>query len=156
MLIVAIPGFGNFELRYLVLDFNGTIACDGGLLPGVSDRIIAISLHLDVHVLTADTFGTCARAVDVLPVKVAIIDEHPEDAAKRSYVRMLGAGSCACIGNGANDQLMLEACALGIAVLGPECTAAKAVAAADIVAPGICEALDLLLNPLRLRATLRT
>ena len=156
MLSVDIPGFGNFELRYLVLDFNGTIACDGVLLPGIRERIGALAAHLEVHVLTADTFGTCAAAVAGMPVTVAIIDEHPEDAAKRSYVRMLGAGSCACIGNGVNDQLMLEACALGIAVLGPECTAAKAVAAADIVAPGICEALDLLLNPLRLRATLRT
>ncbi len=55
MLSVGIPGFGNFELRYLVLDFNGTMACDGVLLPGVSERIIAISLHLDVHFLTAST-----------------------------------------------------------------------------------------------------
>ena len=51
---------------------------------------------------------------------------------------------------------MLQAAALGIAVIGPECAAAEALAAADIVAPNILAALDLLLNPLRLVATLRS
>jgi soluble P-type ATPase len=156
MIGVDIPGFGALELRYLVLDFNGTLACDGVLIPGVVDRIISLSLQFNVHVLTADTFGTCAAAVDGLPVTVSILSERPEDAAKCSYVRGLGAKSCACIGNGVNDWRTLEVAALGIAVLGPECTAAKAVAAADIVASGILEAFDLLLNPVRLRATLRS
>jgi soluble P-type ATPase len=153
---VDIPGFGNLELRYLVLDFNGTMASDGALIPGVRERIEALAEDLEVHVLTADTFGTCAGAVAGLPVKLAILSERPEDAAKCAYARMLGAKSCACIGNGANDWRMLEVAAVGVAVLGPECTAAQAVAAADIIAPGILEALDLLLHPMRLRATLRS
>jgi len=152
---VDIPGFGKLELRYLVLDLNGTIARDGTLLPGVDERITAIARELDVHVLTADTFGTCTAALDGMPVTVSILNERPEDEAKCSYVRRLGAGSCVCIGNGVNDRRMLKVGALGIAVLGPECTAAQAIDAADIIAPGILEALDLLLSPLRLRATLR-
>ena len=153
---IDIPGFGDLELRYLVLDFNGTMACDGVLLPGISERISALAAHFEVHVLTADTFGTCRACVAELPVRLSILAERPEDAAKRSYVHGLGAKYCACIGNGVNDRRMLETAALGIVVLGPEGTAANAIAAADIVAPGICEALDLLLNPVRLRATLRS
>ena len=42
-----------------------------------------------------------------------------------------------------------------IAVIGPEGAAALAVGAAHVVAPNICAALDLLLNPQRLTATLR-
>jgi soluble P-type ATPase len=61
-----------------------------------------------------------------------------------------------CIGNGHNDRLMLQAAALGIAVLQTEGAAMAAVIAADILAPGIADALDLLLHPLRLAATLRS
>jgi soluble P-type ATPase len=156
MMHAAIPGFGDLALEHLVLDFNGTLACDGTLIPGVSARIEALAKDIEVHVLTADTFGTCTGAVAGLPVKLSILSERPEDAAKAAFVRKLGAKSCACIGNGANDWRMLEVCALGIAVLGPECSSAKTVAAAHIVAPGILEALDMLLNPVRIRATLRT
>jgi len=45
---------------------------------------------------------------------------------------------------------------LGIAVLGGEGLAAACLAAADVVAPSIESALDLLLYPRRLVATLRT
>lgn len=156
MIAIDIPGFGHLELRHLVLDFNGTIAFDGVLQTGVVDRIINLSLQLDVHVLTANTTGTCATALAGLPLTLSVLDGPPEDEAKLSYVKKLGAASCACVGNGANDRLMLKACGLGIAVLGPECTAAQTLAAADIVAPDITAALDLLLHPVRLLATLRT
>jgi len=45
---------------------------------------------------------------------------------------------------------------LGIAVLQTEGAAVAAFIAADILAPGIADALDLLLHPLRLAATLRS
>jgi len=51
---------------------------------------------------------------------------------------------------------MLQAAALGIAVIGPEGAAADTLHAADIVAPNIHAALDLLLHPLRVVATLRS
>jgi soluble P-type ATPase len=156
MIAIDIPGFGHIELKHLVLDFNGTIAFDGVLLPGVVDLIIGLSQQLEVHVLTADTTGTCATAVAGLPLTVSILAARPEDEAKLAYVTNLGAGSCACVGNGGNDRLMLQSCGLGIAVIGPECAAAKTLAAADIIAPSILHALDLLLHPVRLLATLRT
>jgi len=59
------------------------------------------------------------------------------------------------IGNGANDAAMLQEAALGIAVLGPEGLAAEALLAADVVVASIEDALDLLLRPHRLVATLR-
>jgi len=80
----------------------------------------------------------------------------PGDEAeqKRSLVERLGAERVVAIGNGANDAGMLQAAALGIAVLGPEGLAGEAWQAADVVA-GIHQALDLLLHPRRLVATLR-
>jgi soluble P-type ATPase len=51
---------------------------------------------------------------------------------------------------------MLRAAAIGVAVLQAEGTAAAALQAADLVVPDINAALDLLLDPQRLIATLRT
>jgi soluble P-type ATPase len=73
-----------------------------------------------------------------------------------AYVSQLGRNETVCIGNGRNDRLMLPAAALGIAVIGPEGTAMDAMQASDVVTTSIHSALDLLLNPLRLVATLRS
>jgi len=50
---------------------------------------------------------------------------------------------------------MLEAAALGIAVLGSEGMAVASLTAADVVVGSIQDALDILLNAQRLVATLR-
>jgi len=50
---------------------------------------------------------------------------------------------------------MLDQAGLAIAVIGPEGAAAGLPAVSDILVRDICEALDLLLNPARLKATLR-
>ena len=155
MISQTIPGFGALRLQHLVLDYNGTLALDGRLLPSVRPRLRALARLVSVHVITADTFGTVERALRGLPCEVVMFASGRQDAAKARYVRALGARRTACIGNGRNDRLMLRAARLGIAVLGREASAAAALAAADVVAPSIEVALDLLLKPLRLTATLR-
>lgn len=156
MLKIEIPGFKDLSLKYLVLDYNGTIAFDGDLVPGVKKLIKKLSKQLEVHILTADTHKTCEQHVVALPVRASVIEGRPEDKAKLEYIRVLGERQCACIGNGMNDRLMLGACAIGIAVTGGEGTAMQACIAADIVTHGIIEALELLAKPQRLLATLRS
>jgi soluble P-type ATPase len=78
-----------------------------------------------------------------------------QDRAKAAYVRGLDPVSTACIGNGRNDRLMLRIAGLGIAVIQGEGAALETVREADIVVRDVRDALDLLLNPLRLVATLR-
>lgn len=156
MLELDIPGFGALDLEHLVLDFNGTLAVDGVLAYEVKELIGELSRHMTLHVLTADTGGRCHSAVAGLPVKVHVLESRPEDEAKLAYVKGLGPKNCACVGNGQNDRLMLKSCVLGVAVLGEECSAASAISAADVVAPGIVQALTLFTKPLRAVATLRT
>jgi len=55
----------------------------------------------------------------------------------------------------ANDVPMLKRCALGIAVLGPEGSSIEALLAADLLCRTIEDALELLLSPQALLATLR-
>ena len=39
MLDIIIPGYEELQLAHLMLDYSGTLACDGRLLPGVADRL---------------------------------------------------------------------------------------------------------------------
>jgi len=155
MLRIDIPGRAACLLEHLVLDYNGTLALDGRLLPGVKQALLGLSGLLAVHVLTADTFGSSEQELQGLPLTLSIIPADKQAEHKKHYIEVLGAGACVCIGNGRNDSLMLECAAVGIAVVQQECAAAAALLCADVVAPDILAALGLLQNPLRLAATLR-
>jgi soluble P-type ATPase len=155
MLEINIPGRDMLCLTHLLLDYNGTLAIDGELLPGTAERLTALSLHMRVQVLTADTFGQAAARLSGIPCALEILAPGNQAAAKRAYLEKVGAGGTAAIGNGRNDRLMLAAAALGIAVVQGEGAAPETLMAAAIVAPDICAALDLLLHPRRLVATLR-
>jgi len=156
MLEIAIPGGEILRLEHLVADFNGTMACDGVLLPGARDALCRVAEKLAIHIVTADTFGKAREALSGIPCKLAILPEGGQDSAKLRYVETLGAGKCVCIGNGRNDRLMLAQAALGIAVIHQEGTAVETLLAARVVVPDINAALGLLLNPMRLIATLRS
>jgi len=155
MITVDAPGWGSYPIRHLLLDLNGTLTLDGVLIPGVRERILDLSKKLDIHILTADTFGSAAMVCHGLPVTLHIIPERDQILAKQKYLRGLPLKTVA-IGNGRNDMGMLVDAALGIAVMGPEGTSTEALRAADVVAMNINDALDLLISPDRLKATLRS
>ncbi len=155
---------GVYELDHAVFDVNGTLTRDGYLVDGVIERVHALRQLLKIHILTADTYGTQERllnvalAVEVDPKIEWIIlkrSDGPEDQQKEQYVIRLGDQRVAAVGNGRNDKLMLQKAKLGIAVIGPEGAFFETLAAARVVAPDPISALDLLLHPLRLKATLR-
>lgn len=156
MIEITIPGHDRLRLQHLVLDYNGTLAVDGRLLPGVADTLNALASQLQVHVLTADTFGTAQAALADVHCTLQILPEAAQDVAKRDVVRALGAAACVAVGNGRNDRLMLQEAALGLAVLQAEGTAVVTLLAADVALSSIQEALALLLHPRRLVATLRS
>lgn len=155
MLRMDIPGYGSLKIEHLVLDYNGTLALDGRMLPGVRPRLRRVARFVKVHVVTADTFGTVRRALHGLPCRIVVLGARRQDRAKRDYVRKLGADRTACIGNGRNDRLMLRAARLGIAVIQTESAASEAIMASNLVSPSIADALDLFVHPLRLTAALR-
>ena len=155
MLEVAVPGAQPLRLAHLVADFNGTLAIDGVLIAGVAEALRGLSARLEIHVVTADTFGLARHALVGLPCTTTVLSSGDQDSAKLRYVERLGAAQCVCIGNGTNDRLMLAAAGLGIAIIQGEGAAVEALLAARVAAPNIGTALGLLLNPARLVATLR-
>lgn len=149
---VDLPGSEPVVLEHLVLDVNGTLTDRGALIEGVGERLTRLSGLLEVHLLSADTFGTLDAVTRELGVTATPVGTGED---KVRFVRDLGEARCAAIGNGANDAAMLEAAALGIVVIGPEGAAGPAVRAADVACGSILDALDLLLDERALVATLR-
>ena len=59
MLKTQIRGFGELAIKNLILDFNGTIAKDGKVLPGVAELLHKLhDAGVEIYVVTADTNGT--------------------------------------------------------------------------------------------------
>ena len=155
MIEYDIPGYKTLRLTHLVLDYNGTLAVDGRLIDGVRGCLTVLAKDLDIHVVTADTFGKVQAGMKDVPCTVTILSLARQDLGKLEYVKALGLENTACIGNGRNDQLMLKASALGIAVILGEGASVETLMAADVTCTDIVCALELLINPLRLTATLR-
>ena len=156
MIRIDVPGQGKIELTHLVLDYNGTLACDGILLNGVVERLDKLKQSIDIHVITADTFGNVRTQLKNIKCIVHLLERGQQDIGKLRYIEQLGVSNTVCIGNGRNDNLMLEAAALGIAVLQTEGMARVTMLNADVIARDIGDALDLLLHTKRLVATLRS
>jgi P-type E1-E2 ATPase len=151
-LAIDIPGGRRLELEYLLLDVNGALTNRGVLLEGVAGRLVRLGAHLRLLLVSGDTFGTLDSVAAELGLPAT---RAPDGRAKLDLLEQLGRERCAVVGNGTNDVLMLEAAALGIAVLGPEGASGAALRAADVLCRSPLEALDLLLDPLALAATLR-
>jgi len=155
MIDISIPGFGEIMIEHLVLDYNGTLAVDGKLIDGVTERLQHLARKVKIHVITADTFGSVKEQLQGIDCQLAILPAENQHIRKLNYVTELGANRVMCIGNGRNDHLMLQNATLGVAVMHDEGMATAAMNSADLIMPDILTALDLLSNSLRLIATLR-
>ncbi|MCP4106334.1 MAG: ATPase P [Desulfobacteraceae bacterium] len=156
MIELTIPGYRKLQIKHLVLDLNGTIACDGKLIAGVRECLETLADKIQIHILTADTFGKAESQLENAPCILHILPKENQDIGKLNYVKKLDSQYTACIGNGRNDRLMLKEALLGIAVILNEGAAAETVMSADVVFTDIVAALEMLTNPLRLTATLRS
>lgn len=155
MIQITIPGVGEYDLEHLVMDVNGTLAVDGELIDGVAEKIASLRAKLTVHLLTADTHGKQASIDRQLGLTAVRIQPGGESLQKAEYIRTLGREKVAAIGQGANDADMLATARLGICVLSMEGAAKETMFAADLIAPHILSALDLLEKPTRITASLR-
>ena len=155
MIELYIPERGTLNLEHLVLDVNGTLALDGKLIKGVASLLTRLGKQIEIHLITADTHGQQAVIDRQLSLTAVRLKPGGEAEQKADFVRRLGSERVAAIGQGANDSGMLNAAALGIAILGREGLAVTTLQSADLVLPDILTALELFEKPLRIVASLR-
>jgi P-type E1-E2 ATPase len=151
-IVLLIPGGPTLTLEHVLLDVNGTLSDRGVLLDGVAPRIERLRHQAEVHLVSADTFGTVPGIAASLGVAAHTVGTGAE---KLDLVERLGSARCAVVGNGTNDMLALQAAALAVTVVGREGLSVLAVRSADVLCTSVTDALDLLLEPDALVATLR-
>ncbi len=155
MIEIRIPDDKNLEIEYLVLDYNGTLALDGIPYDCVFSLLKKLSQNLKIYILTADTFGNVTKFKDKLSAEIKILKETPISLAKEKFVTKLGEKYVIAIGNGKNDEKMLDKAALGIALIQKEGISKDTLLKADIIFSSICDALKAILKPKRIVASLR-
>ena len=155
MLVMEIPGRETLKLVHLVLDYNGTLACDGEIKNGVLEQLEQLADQLQVHVITADTHGSVQKSCQRDFINIHVIANQDQDVQKKHYITQLGADCCVAIGNGFNDAYMLKEAALGMTVMQEEGCAVNTLMASDLAFYSITEALNALLKPKRIVASLR-
>jgi P-type E1-E2 ATPase len=152
---ITIPGRGNYTIKNVVIDLNGTIAIDGKIIQGVKEKVAMLSQVLDIFLVTADTNKNAEHLIRDLPITLYKIEEAEENNQKLQVVLKQGKNNTVSIGNGCNDISMLKESAIGICIIGSEGASTEALMASDLAVTNINDALDLLLQPHRLKATLR-
>ncbi len=152
---IEIKGFKNLNLKYLVLDVNGTISTEGKLIDGVKEKIEILKKEFEIYLLTADTFGKGKEISDFLGIKMHKLEGKDEDIEKLNFIKKLGSENCIAMGNGNNDALMLKESALGISIIGEEGLSSLTLKNSDIIFKDINNALESLIKNKRIVATLR-
>jgi soluble P-type ATPase len=156
---VDIPGFGRLELNTMVSDYTGTLSRGGKVSDHVRGRLVQLAGLVDIHILTADTFGTADRELADLPITVHRLDAMGQDVQKMRFVEKMNAAQVVAFGNGNNDRFLLgavrQAGGLAIAVDNGEGCAVDTLQNANLFIVGAENALDLLIEANRLKATLR-
>lgn len=156
MLKFEIPNRETIQAEYLVLDYNGTLAIDGKLLPGIKEKLNSLADDIKIYVVTGDTFGNARESLKEVRCECIIVQEKIQQQYKKEFVTKLNAAKVIAIGNGLNDALMLKEAALGMIVLQKEGASVKTLINADMVFSSVIDALNALDNPLRIAATLRS
>ena len=155
MISVSIPGWGDLDIEYLIIDYNGTVATDGKPKEGVKELMEKISRYIKLFIVTADTYGNIDNEGNTIGFRIIKVGKEGSGREKARIVRELGPEKVAAIGNGNNDVLMLKEAALGIGVIGEEGCSNTLIKEADLVVKNVADALNIILHPERLVATLR-
>jgi hypothetical protein len=65
---VVIPGLGRRKIVSLLSNYTGMLSLYGKLSRGAEDSLLELSRKVDIHILTADTFGRAEAQLRHLPL----------------------------------------------------------------------------------------
>ena len=154
MITIQRPGQDNFEIDFILIDFEGTLALDRRVHPKAKDKINLLSKRTKIYILTKEEKECVEEALKKVKSELIYLSEENSSRQKLDWLHQLGATRTVAIGNGIDDISMIEEAGLGICVLSKEGTSSETMKKADVVFMNILDALDFLLKPIRQKATL--
>ena len=156
---IDIPGFGTRRIMTVLTDYTGTLSRGGRVDASIRALLTQLAEAVDIHVLTADTFGTAEAELKGVPVVMHRLNLDGQDVQKRDYGLQVGVRHCAVLGNGNNDRLLLKAAkdggGIAVAVDNGEGCATDALLNSNLFIVGAANALSLFVEPRGCKATLR-
>lgn len=152
-MVYKIPGVGDIELKTLILDLNGTLTVKGKISEGVKERLARLKeLGYRILFFTGNTRNNAGEISSELGIEWILAEDR---IAKRNEALKLDPNICVSIGNGLIDLELMKVVKLRIVTLQAEGVHVQTLLNSDIVIPSILDALDLLIDPATLVATLR-
>ena len=152
-MVYEIPGQGSLELKTIILDLNGTISVNGGLVVGVHERLAKLKkAGYKIVLFTGNTRGDADSIATQLGIEW-IQAKGAED--KKNEALKLEPETCVSIGNGRIDLELMQTVKLRIVTLQAEGVHVQTLLASDVVVQNINDALDMLIDQNILIATLR-
>lgn len=153
-MLYDIPGKGPLEIKTIILDLNGTLSVGGNIVDG-SDKLLAKLKEAGFRIVlfTGNTRNDADQICQQLGIEWRLA-KNAED--KQHLAHEFESSSCVSIGNGLIDLQLMKAVALRIVTLQAEGVHVQTMLNSDIIVPSFIDALELLLDPQRLIATLRT
>jgi soluble P-type ATPase len=154
MIRIVRPGQEPYEIDFILIDFEGTLASDRRVHPNTKDKINLLSKRIKIYILTKGEKAGVEEVLKKVKAEIVYLDEGKSSQQKLDLLRQLGVSRTVAIGNGIDDAPMMEEAGFSICVIGKEGTSSEAMNKADVVFMNILDALDFLLKPLRQKATL--
>jgi soluble P-type ATPase len=154
MITIQRPGKDPLEIEFILIDFEGTLACDRRIHPKAKDKINLLSKRTKIFILSKGEKEVIEGSLKKVKADVIYSTEGEASQRKLSFLSQLGKERTVAIGNGTDDASMIGEAGLGICVISKEGAATEALRKAEVVVTNILDALDFLLKPLRQRATL--
>ncbi len=155
---IKIPWGEKYTIENVVFDLNGTLATNGIIAETTGDLLKELAQQAKIYIITADTHNTAEQLKEEIGAFAEIFvlksDEH--DLEKARFVHTLGFRETVTLGNGANDLKMVEEGILSFGVMAGEGVYAPLLSKVDIVVHNVDHAIEMLLNPMKIVATIRT
>lgn len=146
-------GVEPFELNTVILDLNGTLSVNGQVPDGVRERLDKLkALGFKIYLFSGDQRGTAAGIAINLGIELQKATTLEEKAA---LTNKLDLKHTVAIGNARIDIGTFKPVKLRIGTLQAEGIHVEILKHIDVLTPSINDALDLLLNPDSLCATMR-
>lgn len=147
------PGVGELELNTIIFDLNGTLAVHGKVPQEAFEQIQKLKdIGFTCVLFSGDQRGNAQKLAQELGIE--FISTRDTDA-KRQAAQKYPKEHTVAIGNGRIDIGVFENAKVRIGTLQAEGIHTAILPYIDILVPSIIDALDLLLDPDSLAATMR-
>ncbi|NBG88607.1 hypothetical protein [Isachenkonia alkalipeptolytica] len=154
---VKVPWGEKYTINHVVFDLNGTLANNGEIAKTTEKLLKALAQKAKIYVLTADTHNTAGKLKeeigDFCEIIVLQSSDHSEEKAR--FVHTLGYRETVTLGNGGNDVKMVQEGILSFGIIAGEGAYAPLLTKVDIVVHNIDHAIEMLIHPRKIVATIR-